>query len=138
MAEITALPDGTARRVAGTQSIFIDNGTLRHTQYIHRASFTNLAHRQQYSYRVACGGVGGQFCNQTFEFTAMFPSKNETASFTIFGDMGWWNDRIFPQLVADAAKRDTDVAIHNGDIACKVRCVFVLCRSCQGSLPTAL
>lgn len=118
MAEIIAAPNGTTKHVAGTESIFIDNGTLRHTQFIHRAAFTNLAHGQQYSYRVARGGLGCGF-SQNFNFVALFPSKDEHASFTVFGDMGWWNDRIYPQLVADAVKRDTDVVIHNGDIACR-------------------
>jgi len=48
---------------------------------------------------------------------ALFPTLSDPTSFTIFGDMGWWNDRVIGQLTEDAARRDTDIVIHNGDIA---------------------
>ena len=114
VAELTLLPTprgpGRMTKVAGTEEQFVDNGTLRHTQYIHRATFSGLVSGSRYMYRVACDGA--VLCNESFVFVAVFRTRSEVASFTVFGDMGWWNDKAFPQLVADADRRDTDVVIH--------------------------
>ena len=112
--------DRVARRVVGAEDIFVDNGTLRHTQYVHRAAMAGLEHGRRYEYRVATVGDGGgepRFCNETFEFVALFPSASDPTSLTVFGDMGWWNNRVFGQLAADAVSRDTDIVVHNGDMA---------------------
>ena len=104
----------------GAEDIFVDNGTLRHTQYVHRAAMAGLEHGRRYEYRVATVGESGgepRFCNETFEFVALFPSASDPTSLTVFGDMGWWNNRVFGQLAADAVSRDTDIVVHNGDMA---------------------
>ena len=100
------------RTVLGTEDVFVDNGTLHHTQFIHRATLTALTSGSLYSYRVACDGGG--FCSKIFKFVATFRGLSDRASFTVFGDMGIWNNKAFDQLLEDAAKRDTDVLIHNG------------------------
>ena len=110
------------RTVLGNEDIFVDNGTLHHSQFMHRAALTALVSGSRYSYRVTCDG--GKFCQKRFEFVAVFRMLDDPASFTVFGDMGIWNNKAFDQLVADAAKRDTDVLIHNGISNAYLRCMI--------------
>ena len=122
--ELTLVDSESKRReILGSEDVFVDNGTLHHSQFMHRAALTALEPGSNYSYRVTCDG--GKFCQTRFEFVAVFRTLYEPVSFTVFGDMGIWNNKAFDQLVADATTRDTDVLIHNGVVHTHIQ---IVCR----------
>eukprot|EP00128_Syssomonas_multiformis_P018375 Colp12_sorted_trinity150504_noHs@25682 len=109
------LSDGfpsNAMYASGIEKIFVDNGTLHHTQYIHRVTLRPLKELQTYTYQVRNGTEWSR------EFTFVAPgNENWNPRVAVFGDFGLANPRAFPALLADLKDRETDFIVHVGDFA---------------------
>jgi len=103
---------GNAKSVIGFETIFVDNGTLHHTQYIHRAHLQQLEELVLYSYQVRN--------NSEWSRTFSFMSQGNTTSspkVTIYGDFGLLNPKAYPALLSELSTRVTDFIVHTGDFA---------------------
>jgi hypothetical protein len=96
----------------GYEKKFVDNGTLHHTQYMHRTVLPHLKSRTEYSYQVK----SDQDWSETYTFLS---GGDETwmPKISIYGDFGLKNPEIFAALQADLKDRNGDFIIHNGDFA---------------------
>eukprot|EP00300_Choanocystis_sp_HF-7_P018992 c20201_g1_i1.p1 GENE.c20201_g1_i1~~c20201_g1_i1.p1 ORF type:complete len:575 (+),score=118.16 c20201_g1_i1:251-1726(+) len=92
--------------------MFVDNGTLHHTQYIHVVEMTGLQPLTDYVYRIP----NGTAWTDPIRFRS--PGVGDWAPrFTLFGDFGLENARALPALALEAALGATDVFVHVGDFA---------------------
>ena len=120
-----------SKEVFGWQSEFVDNGTLRQTQYIHRVSFMvspSVEKAALYYYQV------WNDTDWSTLFSFRIPAVNPTSRYslrgsddtpsavwypkvTIYGDFGLINPQAFPALLQDLEENQADFIIHNGDFA---------------------
>jgi len=107
-------PDIDRKTINGTTEIFIDNGTLHRTQYVHRAMTPPLSPGSTVSYRVSVDNNGTSSIELTF---VTVDALATSARFTIYGDLGLTNPVAFPQLVQEQKQRRADVILHVGDFA---------------------
>eukprot|EP01137_Pigoraptor_chileana_P002603 Opistho-2@41675 len=106
-----SFPD-IAIEVEGYAKVFVDNGTLHHTQYVHRATFASLKERARYSYQVWNGTEWGRL----FGFTAP-GGVSWNPTITVYGDFGLSNPRSFPALLDELSEGKSDFIVHSGDFA---------------------
>jgi len=100
-------------RAHGVMHKLVDNGTLHHTQYIHRVVLTGLESGQKYSYRVWNDTQWGT----PYGFTAVRHPKDGVLRYTVYGDFGLTNAVSFPSLVKEAEMGVSDIIVHVGDFA---------------------
>eukprot|EP00759_Apiculatamorpha_spiralis_P029191 PhF_6_TR31479/c0_g1_i2/m.46268 len=105
---------GKVVSILAATDIFIDNGTLRHTQYVHRATTSVLAPGLDAMYRVTVSDNGTT--TNTFTFRTVNPQAT-SASFTVYGDFGLQNPVSYTTLQAETQSHRSDVIIHTGDFA---------------------
>eukprot|EP00615_Pteridomonas_danica_P008672 CAMPEP_0114332848 /NCGR_PEP_ID=MMETSP0101-20121206/3369_1 /TAXON_ID=38822 ORGANISM="Pteridomonas danica, Strain PT" /NCGR_SAMPLE_ID=MMETSP0101 /ASSEMBLY_ACC=CAM_ASM_000211 /LENGTH=401 /DNA_ID=CAMNT_0001463685 /DNA_START=21 /DNA_END=1226 /DNA_ORIENTATION=- len=94
-----------------TSTKFVDNGTLHHTQYIHRATLVNLLPDHEYCYRIQSNPSSSQYSFMTM------PSNLTNPSITVYGDLGLQNARSVPLLTSETESRRSHAIVHNGDFA---------------------
>lgn len=96
----------------GSQSLFIDNGTLHHGQCMHRVILADLA-PGLFEYRVGDEAAG--IWSEWLQAHASAGGVNwTTPSFTVFGDFGLQNPRAHPQLLQEREAGSSNVIIHTG------------------------
>ena len=111
------------QEVQGYVRKFVDNGTLHHTQFIHRATLKPLEPASRYCYRVAdnatlFGGAGDGWSRlHTFRTFRGFSAEWDSPRITVLGDFGLWNARSLPSLEKDVRAERSDLLVHNGDLA---------------------
>lgn len=92
---------------------FVDNGTLHHEQYIHRAWITTRHSSTWYQYRV--GNYDENVWSQWFQFKSAVESHSWTnPSFTVYGDFGLKNPRAFSALLTNREQGSNSIIIHTG------------------------
>jgi hypothetical protein len=92
-----------------TSTMFVDNGTLHHTQYIHRASLVDLSPDTQYCYQ-----VNNEPPSHVYSFKT-FPQALTSPKITVYGDLGLENPRSVPLLQQEVNDRRSNAIVHNGD-----------------------
>lgn len=92
-----------------TSTKFVDNGTLQHTQYIHRASLVDLEADSQYCYQIQFEPPSPVYSFLTLSSTLSSPK------ITVFGDLGLENPRSVPLLQQEVNDRRSNIIVHNGD-----------------------
>lgn len=113
---------------SGVHNIFVDNGTMHHTQEMHRVTLDNLDIGSTYCYQVANGttyslakGLTAPpfYGPKTYSFSTLKGDGSEWTNprFTIFGDMGLENAESMPALTLEVGERRADVIVHTGDFA---------------------
>jgi hypothetical protein len=99
--------------VSGWSKRFVDNGTLHHTQFIHRATMSHLKEKQKYYYQIYNGTD-----DWTHPFYFVSPGGvNHHPKITVFGDFGLTNPRAFPALMYEMQHDEIDAIVHVGDFA---------------------
>ncbi|XP_037933616.1 acid phosphatase type 7 isoform X1 [Teleopsis dalmanni] len=97
----------------GTSQKFIDGGSKKKTQYIHRAKLSHLKPNTNYEYH--CGGSLGW--SAKFEFRTVPQGENWSPSIVLFGDMGNENAQSLARLQQETQRGMYDAVIHIGDFA---------------------
>ncbi|KAL5022477.1 hypothetical protein ScPMuIL_001632 [Solemya velum] len=97
----------------GTQVQFVDGGSEKHTQYIHRVIMSGLVPGQIYTYR--CGSTMGW--SNLYRFTAMKAGNNWSPRLVMFGDLGNSNAQSLPRVQEDTQRGMYDALLHIGDFA---------------------
>eukprot|EP00697_Spironema_sp_BW2_P000969 gnl/Spiro4/11323_TR5977_c0_g1_i2.p1 gnl/Spiro4/11323_TR5977_c0_g1~~gnl/Spiro4/11323_TR5977_c0_g1_i2.p1 ORF type:complete len:487 (-),score=163.52 gnl/Spiro4/11323_TR5977_c0_g1_i2:114-1538(-) len=115
------------RIVHGFVRKFVDNGTLHHTQWVHRVVLPNLAPRARYTYQVWNSSdasarphvnASAESWSRTFEFVASAGPDWTNPVFTVYGDFGLENPRSMPALMDELQNNSGgDVIVHVGDFA---------------------
>jgi acid phosphatase type 7 len=97
----------------GVSSKFVDGGSEKRVQYIHKVLLRNLTPLKSYHYR--CGSQLGW----SPEFFFRLPSDQPTATVRlgIFGDMGNENAQSLAYLQQETQDGSFDALIHVGDFA---------------------
>lgn len=104
---------GLILQANGSSTQFVDGGSLKHTQYIHRVLLTNLSPDTRYEYH--CGSSMG-WSNLFFFKTP--PSGNDwTPHIAIYGDMGNENAQSLARLQEETQRGLYDTILHIGDFA---------------------
>ncbi len=98
---------------SGTETKFVDGGSLHRIQYIHRVTLKNLRFNTTYYYR--CGDYHGGWSDQ-FHFTTV-PAAKWSPTLAVYGDLGDANSRSLPLLQELAQNGQLAAIIHDGDFA---------------------
>lgn len=98
----------------GNSTLFVDGGSQKHKQYIHRVWLKNLTPNSQYVYH--CGSNLG-WSNKFSVKTAPEEYAPWSPHIVIFGDMGNENAQSLPRLQEETQNGMYDAAIHVGDFA---------------------
>jgi len=99
---------------AGSSSRFVDGGSLRSTQYIHRVHLYGLAPNSTYYYHV--GGHRGW--SPVFGFrTVPAGTTGWPLTLAVYGDLGVVNSRSLTRLQQEAHQGVYDAVLHVGDLA---------------------
>ncbi|XP_059155039.1 acid phosphatase type 7-like [Physella acuta] len=97
----------------GSSTKFVDGGSEKRVQYIHRVDLKDLLPNTIYYYI-----VGSQLgWSATFHFKTMPAGEDWAPSLAIFGDLGSSNAQSLPRLVMDTSQGLYDAIIHVGDFA---------------------
>ncbi|XP_055377474.1 acid phosphatase type 7-like [Condylostylus longicornis] len=105
--------NGNILTATGSELPFVDGGSKKHTQYIHKVTLQNLKPDMKYWYH--CGSNLGWSAEFWFK-TPRFDS-NWSPSFAIFGDMGNENAKSLARLQEDTQRQMYDAILHVGDFA---------------------
>ncbi|XP_005095902.1 acid phosphatase type 7 isoform X2 [Aplysia californica] len=97
----------------GSSHIFVDGGTEKRSQYIHRVDLKGLTGNTTYYYKVR----SEESESGAFYFRTMPEGQDWSPRLAVFGDMGATNAQSLPRLELDAAKGMYDAVIHVGDFA---------------------
>lgn len=117
-------------KVPASSEQFVDNGTLHHTQYVHRVTTAVLLSQHSYTYQMSIassgspslssrshGATGACLSSPPLHFRARLRGPGDVARLAVFGDFGLVNPVSFPGLLADARARHLDAIVHVGDFA---------------------
>lgn len=105
---------GDLNTVAVGNSIqFVDEGSHKKTQYMHRVTLKDLLPNTEYRYH--CGGNQGW--SSLFTFRTNQLDANWSPRLAVFGDMGNENAQSLPRLQKDTAEEMYDAFLHVGDFA---------------------
>lgn len=99
----------------GTSSEFVDPGTLHHTQYIHRVTFTGLKPGAPYVYMV--GSQTDNVWSEVFTFYTMKDGTDWSPHIALYGDFGFSNHQSLQRLMIDHSSHMYDAVFHVGDLA---------------------
>ncbi|XP_022906271.1 acid phosphatase type 7 [Onthophagus taurus] len=104
---------GLVLRSEGYSTMFVDGGSEKRTQYIHRVVLSELTPGNTYVYH--CGSDQGW----SAEFWFKTPPDSETwqPTLAIFGDMGNENAQSLGRLQEEAQRGLYDTILHVGDFA---------------------
>ena len=127
--ELVDVSDSKRTIIEGHKELFVDNGTLRHTQTIHRVSFATTPGKW-YSYAVWNGSDFGE----VFKFKT--PSNGGNVRFYVYGDFGLENPRSFGALLSEAQQGHIDVIVHTGDNFCSVQSELLMLHMQMRSRPS--
>ncbi|XP_013069245.2 acid phosphatase type 7-like [Biomphalaria glabrata] len=97
----------------GNESMFVDGGNEKRTQYIHRVDLVDLKPNTTYFYMA--GGPSGW--SATYHFKTMPEGEDWSPSLAVFGDLGSENAQSLPRLKSDSAMGMYDAILHVGDFA---------------------
>lgn len=97
----------------GTSKLFVDGGSAKHSEYIHRVTLRNLTPEKHYTY--VCGSDKGW--SPVFTFKTVRPDANWSPSIALFGDMGNENAQSLAYLQREAEQDMYDAILHVGDFA---------------------
>ncbi|RZC32767.1 iron/zinc purple acid phosphatase-like protein, partial [Asbolus verrucosus] len=97
----------------GHSKLFVDGGSEKHTQYIHRVLLENLTPDSHYVYH--CGSELGW--SEQFWFKTPPPAERWQPRLVIFGDMGNENAQSLARLQEETQRGMYDAALHVGDFA---------------------
>lgn len=104
---------GFIASAAGERELFIDGGSQKHQQWIHRVTLSDLQPQSKYIYH--CGSNQGW--SAVFFFNT-FPDGNDwQPRIALFGDMGNENIESLPRLQEETQRGMYDAIIHVGDFA---------------------
>lgn len=104
---------GYALSATGTEEEFVDGGSGKHTQYIHRVVLRDLQPSSRYEYH--CGSRVGW--SPEFYFHTVPEGSDWSPSLAIFGDMGNENAQSMARLQEDTQRHMYDAILHVGDFA---------------------
>lgn len=104
---------GFSMSASGKTTKFVDGGSKKHTQFIHRVVLSNLKPNETYVYH--CGGDLGWSAEFWFKMTPI--DSNWSPHIAIFGDMGNENAQSLPRLQQETQRGMYDAVIHVGDFA---------------------
>ncbi|XP_011176896.2 acid phosphatase type 7 isoform X1 [Zeugodacus cucurbitae] len=99
--------------ITGFERRFIDGGSKKHTQYIHKATLSGLKPQTRYEY--SCGSDLGW--SARFSFTTPPAGSDWQPRLAIYGDMGNENAQSLARLQQDTQQGMYDAIIHVGDFA---------------------
>ncbi|KAF7267331.1 hypothetical protein GWI33_019449 [Rhynchophorus ferrugineus] len=105
--------NGLILKASGSSTEFVDDGTERHTQYIHRVLLDNLSSNSRYEYH--CGSDKGW--SNIFFFKTPPEVNNWIPHLAIYGDMGNENAQSLARLQEDTQRGLYDAILHIGDFA---------------------
>jgi len=107
-------PRSLTRQSVAKETVFVDGGALKSTQYIHRALMDNLQPNTTYFYH-----VGNDVTLSDFFFFKTFPDPESSWSLSIalYGDMGNVNAQSMVRLQEDTQSGMYDMILHVGDFA---------------------
>lgn len=105
--------DGFILTATGRSEKFVDGGSAKHTQYIHKVTLRDLTPSNKYVYH--CGGKLGW--SPEFWFVSSSNLTMTPIHVAIFGDMGNENAQSLAHLQADTQRQMYDGIIHVGDFA---------------------
>lgn len=97
----------------GSSEKFVDGGSEKLSQFIHKVELVNLKPNTTYYYYV--GSVEGW--STTFYFHSMPAGEDWGPSIVAYGDLGSANAQSLPRLLVDAAQGMYDAVVHVGDFA---------------------
>uniref|UniRef100_A0A2C9JIY6 Purple acid phosphatase n=1 Tax=Biomphalaria glabrata TaxID=6526 RepID=A0A2C9JIY6_BIOGL len=97
----------------GNESMFVDGGNEKRTQYIHCVDLVDLKPNTTYFYMA--GGPSGW--SATYHFKTMPEGEDWSPSLAVFGDLGSENAQSLPRLKSDSAMGMYDAILHVGDFA---------------------
>ncbi|XP_038077012.1 acid phosphatase type 7-like [Patiria miniata] len=103
-------PDQNA---TGSSTKFIDGGSLKSAQFIHRVKLTGVTPGTKYVYR--CGSDEGW--SPLFFFSALQDGTDWTPRLALYGDMGNKNAQSLGRLQVAAQGGEYDAILHVGDYA---------------------
>ncbi|XP_072023965.1 acid phosphatase type 7-like [Amphiura filiformis] len=104
---------------SGSRTKFVDGGSEKHTQYIHRVILTKLKPGSVYMYR--CGS--SYVWSSQFYFRALpsDPTPKGGIRLAVYGDMGKDNAQSLGRLQVEAQDGVYDAILHLGDFAYDMR-----------------
>ncbi|XP_035729511.1 acid phosphatase type 7-like [Vespa mandarinia] len=105
---------GFVLTATGNSTLFVDGGSKKRQQYIHRVWLKNLTPDSHYMYQ--CGSRYG-WSNVFYIKTAPHNSIKWSPHIVIFGDMGNENAQSLSRLQEETHRGLYDAAIHIGDFA---------------------
>ncbi|PAA79726.1 hypothetical protein BOX15_Mlig013175g4 [Macrostomum lignano] len=105
-------PNATEKLYNGSSMIFVDSGTKKATQYVHRVTLPDLGWGGLFKYRCGSQATGW---SDWFEFRT--PKRGFSPRLAMFGDMGMVNAQSLPRLMQDASAGMYDAILHVGDFA---------------------
>ncbi|XP_055377473.1 acid phosphatase type 7-like [Condylostylus longicornis] len=105
--------DGNTLAETGTETLFVDGGNKKRSQYIHKVILKNLISDAKYWYH--CGSNLGW--SAEFWFRTPKHDNNWSPRLAIFGDMGNENAQSLARLQEDTQNNMYDAIIHVGDFA---------------------
>ncbi|XP_072050925.1 acid phosphatase type 7-like [Amphiura filiformis] len=97
---------------SGSRTKFVDGGTEKHTQYIHRVTLTKLKPGSLYMYR--CGSSYGWSTLFYFRALPSDPTPKGGIRFAVYGDMGNENAQSLGRLQVEAQDGMYDAILHVG------------------------
>jgi hypothetical protein len=101
------------QKAIGYSFKYVEDGSMKLTQYIHRVVLTNLVAGKTYMYH--CGSDLGW--SELFYFTAMKNDPDWAPQLAIYGDMGNINAQSLTRLQREVQMDMYDAIIHVGDFA---------------------
>ncbi|KAF5302288.1 hypothetical protein FQA39_LY10327 [Lamprigera yunnana] len=104
---------GMILKAVGSSNLFIDGGSKKHSQYIHRVTLSNLNPNNTYVYH--CGSSLGW--SPQFWFRSAPDSEDWQPQMAIFGDMGNENAQSLARLQQETQRGIYDIILHVGDFA---------------------
>lgn len=105
--------NGLNFKTTGYRTLFVDDGTEKRKQYIHRVKLNDLKPHQKYWYH--CGSDYGW--SSVYYFQTMPNGSNWSPRLALFGDMGNENAKSLGRLQEEAQRGQYDAVIHIGDFA---------------------
>jgi phosphodiesterase/alkaline phosphatase D-like protein len=105
--------NGFALSVEGTRELFVDGGSEKHSQWIHKVTLTDLQPESKYIYH--CGSSQGW--SSIFFFNTFPAGSDWKPRIALYGDMGNENIQSMPRLQEETQRGDYDAIIHVGDFA---------------------
>ncbi|XP_046665735.1 acid phosphatase type 7 isoform X2 [Homalodisca vitripennis] len=105
--------NGLVLRATGNTTTFVDGGTLKRVQYIHRVTLNKLLPKTHYIYH--CGSDLGW--SPVFYFNSLPVGTDWSPRLAVYGDLGNDNAQSLPRLQEETVKNRYDMFLHVGDFA---------------------